>query len=64
MGKFMFRFYKSQVPELFFNFFNSNAETLDYFTRQHNHLHVPKIKSNLSKFAIRYHGVIIWNTVL
>ena len=64
MGKFMFRFYKSEVPELFVNFFNSNAETHDYFTRQHNHLHVPMIKSNLSKFAIRYRGVIIWNGIM
>ena len=39
MGKFMFRFYKSEVPELFVNFFNSNAETYDYFTWHHSHLH-------------------------
>ena len=64
MGKFMFRFYKSEVPELFVNYFNSNAETHDYFTRQHNHLHVPMIKSNLSKFAIRYRRVIIWNGIM
>ena len=64
MGQFMFRFYKSEVPELFVKFFNNNAETHDYFTRQHNHLHVPMIKSNLSKFTIRYRGVIIWNGIM
>ena len=60
----MFRFYKSEVPEFFVNFLNSNVETHDYFTWQHNHLHVPMIKSNLSKFAICYHGVIIWNSIM
>ena len=60
----MFWFYKTEVPELFVNFFNSNVETHDYFTRQHNHLHVPMIKSNLNKFAICYRGVIIWNGIM
>ena len=64
MGKFMFRFYKFEVPELLVIFFNSNAETHDYFSRQHNHLHVPMIKSYLSKLAILYRGVIIWNGIM
>ena len=60
----MFRFYKSEDPELFISFFTRTSEVHDHFTRQHNYLHVPITKSNLGKFAIRYRGVVTWNVIL
>jgi len=60
----MFKVYKDEVPELFVTFFNNNSEFYEYYTRQRDHIHVPETDSNLTKFAIRYRGTIIWNNIL
>ena len=62
--KFMFRYHKGEVPEIFANFFTHNSEIHRYFTRQHNYLHIPLERKNFGKFNIRYRGAIIWNHLL
>ena len=48
--------------DFFALFFNSDIH--GYYTRQSDYLHVPQVKSHLSKFGIRYRGVIVWNALL
>ena len=63
-GMFMFKIYNQDVPRVFDGFFTYNYEVDDHDTRISNHFHVPQIKSNMSAFGIKYHGVIVWNKIL
>ena len=63
-GCFMFRLHHGLSLDIFDNFFVSNYDIHDYSTRSSSLLHTPKIKSNLSKSGIRYHGARIWNDIL
>ena len=63
-GRFMYKFYKKNVPEIFTCFFQCNSSVHGYSTRQREYLHVPPVKSNLSQFSIRYRGVVVWNANL
>ena len=63
-GMFMYKIYNQDVPHVFDDFFMYNYEVHDHDTRSSNYFHVPHIKSNLSAFGIKYHGVIIWNKIL
>ena len=63
-GRFMYKFYKKNVPEIFTSFFQCNSSVHGYSTRQREYLHVPPVKSNLSQFSIRYRGVVVWNAIL
>ena len=62
--RFMFRWHHGDIPKLFHECFQLNSDVHDYFTRQSDHLHVPKVKSNLSQFSIRYRGATVWNAAL
>ena len=62
--RFMFRWFNSNVPIMFHDFFALNSDIHGYYTRQSDYLHVPQVKSNLGKFGIRYRGVIVWNALL
>ena len=64
IGCFMFRYHKGKLPELFDDYFVMNESVHNYGTRQANHLHVPKVKTEFSKAGIRYKGVHIWNNIL
>ena len=63
-GMFMYKIYNQDVPHVFDDFFMYNYEEHDHDTRSSNYFHVPIIRSNLSAFVIKYHGVIIWNKIL
>ena len=63
-GRFMYKFYKKNVPEIFTSFFQCNSSVHGYSTRQREYLHAPPVKSNLSQFSIRYRGVVVWNAIL
>ena len=63
-GMFMYKIHNQDVPHVFDGFFTYNYEVHDHDTRISNHYHVPHVKSNLSAFSIKYHGVIIWNKIL
>ena len=64
ISKFMYRVHNGQIPELFEGYFTRNCDVHDHYTRQRFFLHVPKVKTNLGKFGIRYRGVCIWNEIL
>ena len=60
-GRFMYEFFRRDVPGVLDNIFHCNNSVHNYFTRQSEYLHVPLEKSNLSQLCIRYRGVTIWN---
>ena len=62
--RFMFQWYNRNVPVMFHYYFALNSDIHGYYKRQSDYLHVPQVKGNLSKFDIRYRGVIVWNTQL
>ena len=65
ISKFMHRVHDGQIPELFEGYFTRNCDVHDHYTRQRFFLHVPKVKTNLGKFGIRYRGIVcIWNEIL
>ena len=64
VGQFMFKFHHQLVPSLFYDFFIFNRHVHEYGTRQQNMIHIPKIKSNISKRCISYSGCIIWNHII
>ena len=46
------------------DFLVKNYDIHEYDTRMSYDLHVPPSQSNLSKWSVRYQGVIIWNEIL
>ena len=60
----MYEIYNQDVSRVFDGFFIHNYEVHDHDTRISYHFHVRHIKSYLSAFGIKYHGVIIWNKIL
>ena len=63
ISKFMYRKYNNEIPNLCIEF-NINRDIHEYNTRQSTYYHVPRIKSNLGKFNIRFRGTLIWNRIL
>ena len=64
ISRFMFRYYKGEIPYIFRNFFVLNSDVHTYFTRQRDHYHPPPVKNELGKCDIRYRGVVVWNVIL
>jgi len=64
INQFMFRFYSCSLPPVFDSMFTLNYAVHNYGTRQNQELHVPLVRTNLTKMSIRYHGVITWNFTL
>ena len=62
--KFMFRYHNGKIPDIFQNIFMVNSDTHDHYTRRSESYHVPKVKTNLGKWSIRYTCVIAWNTII
>ena len=63
-GKFMYRWYNSQVPLLFLDMFQYVRNIHGYGTRQADQLYIPKVKTNLGKCSLKYKGPFIWNSIL
>ena len=63
-GRFMYKIYHKEVPDIFDDLFMYNYHIHDYYTRVSSHLHVPLASTNLSKTGIRNQGVIVWNNIL
>ena len=64
IARFMFRVYNEEVPIQFISMFTVNRAIHLHYTRQVNELHIPRVKTNLRKFSIKYRGAVIWNRVL
>ena len=63
IGRLMHRIYNGDIT-LLQSYFKKNKEVHQYGTRQINHYHVPPVKTELGKSALRFHGVVIWNKIL
>ena len=63
-GRFIYKIYHKEVPDIFDDLFVYNDYIHDYCARLSSHLHVPLASTNLSKTGIRYQGVIVWNKIL
>ena len=63
-SRFMFRYHFELVPRIFHGYFTYNTDVHKYYTRQCAYFHIPVVKSELSKFSIRYRGALIWNEIL
>ena len=64
LGVFMYKYHKKLLPNVFNNFFTYNNSVHSYYTRQSNHLHPPKVKSERTKSFVKYAGCVIWNNIL
>ena len=64
MGRFMYKIYHKEVPDIFDDLFMYNYHIHDYHTRVSSHLHVPLAGTNLSKTGICYQGIIVSNNIL
>ena len=57
----MYKYHHNFIPQVMQNLFIRNNAVHDYSTRQHNVLHVPISRSNLSSRNIRVTGVTLYN---
>jgi hypothetical protein len=58
---FMYKFFTGNLPSLFDNYFVYSHDVHNYNTRRPVSLHPPLFRSNLSKYFIKYRGVVVWN---
>ena len=64
IARFMFKWYKKDLPRLFDGYFILNKNIHLYPTRQMEMIHVPKMRTNFGQQCIRYKGATIWNSLL
>ena len=64
IGKFMFRWYHNELPNIFCDKFEFVRNVHGYGTRQKDHLYIPKVKTERGKNKITYRGPVIWNQIL
>ena len=60
---FMFKAVNKQLPGIFDSMFTSNKMIHNYNTRQSQNLHMPKCRTNFSKFCMSYRGPEIFNSL-
>ena len=60
---FMFSSINSLLPKCFNDMFILNANIHTHFTRMNNALHQTQYRLNCSKFALRTHGPVLWNSL-
>jgi hypothetical protein len=60
---FMFSIMYNLIPQYFGSMFTLNSSVHSYLTRQSNDFHLAKFQSNISKFNIRVHGPLLWNSL-
>ena len=60
-GIFMFKMVNNALPNIFNDFFHFVRTIHHYPTRQKENLFIPKYRTTRCKFAIKFHGSIIWN---
>ena len=62
-GIFVYKVTHELMPNIFQNFFRFNSDVHFHSTRNKENLYVPQYKTNVCKFAVRYHGPIVWNMI-
>ena len=60
---FMFKAVNKQLPGIFDSMFTSNKMIHNYNTRQSQNLHMPKCRTNFSKFCMSYRGPETFNSL-
>ena len=63
IANFMFKYVKTQLPEICSGLFLNNNDVHNYNTRQKTMLHVPLTNSDVYKRTIRFAGVSVWNAI-
>ena len=59
----MSKYCADKFPDIFDNFLKLTSSVYGYITRQSNLLYVPKIRLDIGKFSLRFHGTKIWNSL-
>ena len=62
LGTFMYKYYKSDLPSSFDNFFIKRSDIHNYSTRHNNHLQLTKNKRVFSNQYVRTNGPPLWNS--
>ena len=62
-GIFMYKIINNLMPPIFQNMFHHVFNLHRYPTRQSQNLYTPRYRTTRSKFAIKFHGSIVWNTI-
>ena len=61
VAMFMYNVDKGNYPGCITDMYSTNSLYHEYYTRQHDSLHVPICRNDYMKRNIRYVGVVIWN---
>ena len=64
IGHLMYRIHTNSILQKINGFFECNRDVHHHNTRQTNHFHLPRIRTDLGKFSFRYQGASIWNEIL
>ena len=60
---FMYQYHKNVLPNVFKNYFTSNAVIHNYQTRSRFNLHIELSKTNIRYFSVRLAGPRLWNEI-
>ena len=63
IGKFMYLFKRSLLPNYFRDMFTLASQIHSYKTRNSNLFHIPYGRTNLRKFSIRFQGPSFFNSL-
>ena len=62
IGLLMYKYHHSMLPPVL-DMFVKNCQVHSCNTRQSDHLHVPKCRTELSKMSFKYQAVMVWNHI-
>ena len=62
--QFMYKYKEGSLPKIFNDMFIVNADVHTLNTRSSNKFHISKVKTELGKISLRYHGAILWNKIM
>ena len=60
IGKIMFQYKTGLLPDIFKNTFIWRNQVHSYDTRNANSFHVPKFRTNIRRFSLRYQGPLFF----
>ena len=60
---FIFKILNNFMLLILQNFFQFTSDIHRYSTRQSSNLYVPRSRTNLCNFSIKYHGALVWNSI-
>ena len=64
IARFMFWYAAARILDGFTSLFRRNSQHHDHETRSAYCFHIQAVPSDLGKTGNKFHGVIIWNSVL